>query len=70
MSRAHEEAAELLDRLLRRGPSDKPPTLEELNSALDRIEELSKQAMDDEDEAYLDSVGETILGLRAKLLSS
>ncbi len=69
MSRAHEEASELLDRLLRRDPDMQPPTIEELDTALDRIEELSKQAQDDEDEVYLDAAGETILELRAKLLA-
>ncbi len=69
MSRAHEEASELLDHLLRRDAGAHPPTLEELDNALDRIEELSKQAQDDEDEVYLDAAGETILELRAKLLT-
>jgi streptomycin 6-kinase len=68
MSRAQDETSELLDRLLQRGPDAQPPTLEELESALERIEELSKQAMDD-DEVYLDAAAETILELRAKLLT-
>jgi hypothetical protein len=69
MSRAHQEAADLLDGLLGRSPDQEPPTLQELDYALERIEELSKEAMDDQDEAYLDAAGETILGLRARILS-
>ena len=64
MSRVHEQAAEVLDELLQRGRDQEPPSLAEIDRALERIEELSKEAQSDEDEAYLDSVGETILGLR------
>jgi len=69
MSRAHEEAAELLDRLLRDRPDQQPPSLEEIDQALERIEELSKLAPSDVDETYLCSVGEAILGLRTSRLA-
>lgn len=69
MSRVHEEAAKLLDGLLVHTGGQVSPTIEELDYALERIEELGKEARDDDDEAYLDSVGETILNLRTKALS-
>jgi hypothetical protein len=69
MSRAHESAAEILDGLLRRGSDQEPPTLAEIDEALESIEELSKEASSEEDETYLESAGETILGLRESALA-
>jgi len=64
MSRAREEAGELLDRLLGDRPDSLPPSQEEIDQALKRIEELSKLAKSDADEAYLCSLGEALLSLR------
>jgi len=64
MSKVHGEAEELLDNLLRQRPDKGGPSLEEVDAAIERIEELSKMAQSDEDEEYLSSVAETLLGLR------
>lgn len=65
MSKAHEEAGELLDNLLRNRANTDAPSLNEIEDAIDRIEELSKLVQTDEDEEYLKSVAETLLNLRA-----
>lgn len=65
MSRAHEEAASLLEGMLRASPEDEPVSKKQIDLALDRIEELSKEVQTYEDEEYLASVAETLLGLRA-----
>lgn len=65
MSKVHEEAARLLESLLRENPEDEPVSSRQIDQALERIEELSKEVQTDDDDAYLESVAETMLGLRA-----
>jgi chaperonin cofactor prefoldin len=68
MSRVRDEAGELLESLLA-DRSKLPASLEEIDAAIERIEELSKLAQSDEDEAYLSSVGEALLELRSSRLA-
>ena len=68
MSRVREEAGELLESLLA-DRSQQPASLAEIDAAIERIEELSKLAQSDEDEAYLSSVGEALLELRSSWLA-
>ena len=49
--------------------SQQPASLAEIDAAIERIEELSKLAQSDEDEAYLSSVGEALLELRSSWLA-
>ena len=68
MSRVREEAGELLESLLA-DRSQQPASLEEIDAAIERIEELSKLALSDADKAHLSSVGEALLELRSSRLA-
>lgn len=68
MSRVRDEAGKLLDSLLA-DRSQQPASPEEIDAAIERIEELSKLAQNDEEEAYLSSVGQALLELRSSRLA-